>query len=134
MTSLLGDKLHLFKQSFIANEHQNGGMGYNQILFIVEIDLIGGILQIDSQVALLGLQGQIVHLSLLLFPDLMFVGLRRQGVAGTGLDDVARLDAVLLDSRGQIETGLGLALRILRFDQHLVANHQKLVNIFSIDC
>ena len=64
----------------------------------------------------------------------MFVGLRRQGVAGTGLDDVARLDAVLLDSRGQIETGLGLALRILRFDQHLVANHQKLVNIFSIDC
>ena len=109
-------------------------MGNDQVALVVEGDLVSGVLEVDGQIALTGLQRQVAHLLIgLLLPHLSLLVLRREWIARASLNHIARLDLLTLLHRGrQVEAGLCLALWILRLDQHLVTNHQKLVNVFLV--
>lgn len=106
----------------------------NQELFVIKIDLVSGILQIDSQITFTGLKRQILHLLPFLFlPDLMLLRLRRQRISGPRLYDITRLYLLPLLNRGrQIQSGLRLALWILRLNQYFIAYHQEFIDVFLI--
>ena len=109
-------------------------MGNDQVALVVEGNLVGRVLEIDGQIALAGLQRQVAHLLIgLLLPHLALLVLCGKRVARTRLDHIACLDLLALLHRWrQIKACFCLTLGILRFDQHLIANHQELINVFLV--
>ena len=80
-------------------------MRHDQELFFIKVDLIGSILQIDSQIAFTRLQRQVMDSFIfLLFPYFMLFLLRRQRKTGTYLDDITALYLILLYRRRQVKT------------------------------
>lgn len=80
-------------------------MGHDQELFIVKLDLIGGILQINSQVtprvpAMAG-NGRLHPLS---FPILRALLSAKARETGPHLDDITALYLILLYRRRQVKT------------------------------
>ena len=79
-------------------------MGHDQELFLIEVNLVGGILQINGQIAFVRLQRQIMDgFVFLLLPYFVLFLLRGQRKTGTYLDDIAALYFLLLYGGRQVK-------------------------------
>src|SRR5689334_15787369 len=119
----------LSDRQVIPHQHQNGGLGNDQIFLLLERDLDRGLAKENCVVSHPGLHAPSAGFSAIDLPGLL---VQRAQVchrsSRTGGNDESGLHLLGIDGRGrQVEPHPGPLVAVLRGDQHPVADDKKLL-------